>query len=443
MKNNARAGWAEVDITPPLGLPMGGRGPRYAPGNEVIDPLMAQVLVLEDADNNRVMWLSLDLIGLSFERSSELRYELSAITGIPYSRIILNFAHTHSGPMVNFEKYPGSREEPPELRVYHQELRNKLLRMSLKATSHLQSVNVTLHWGESNIGINRRRELDTGEIALAPNPEGAYNPDLWLMDIQPLNQTQRCMLFSVGCHPVIVYGYAWQGISADYPGACRCALKEQYGDDVHCQFFQGLAGNVRPRILADTEEGIFRKSSADDHVKAGQQLADDITLALATPGESLDIQLACRSGWVAVRRDMNKILPLEAWQEMALSEDELTRNVGRYWSNRIILGPPLAQVSPMKVGVIYLAKSHAIAWISAEAVAEWMPIIKACDPSLIIGVWGYSQFVPTYLPTDALLAQGGYEVVNANMYEVNGPGPFAPGLDGAFSKVFKKLTSGF
>ena len=99
----------------------------------------------------------------------------------------------------------------------------------------------------------------------------------------------------------------------------------------------------------------------------------------------------------------------------------------------------MAQASPMEVGVLRLDEKHAIAWISAEAVAEWLPLIRPCNPALNITVWGYCQFVPTYLPTDALLAEGGYEVVNANMYEVNGPGPFAAGLDKAFTRVFSDL----
>ena len=177
MERQSQAGWAEIDITPPLGLPMGGRGPRYAPGNEILDPLMAQALVLEDSAGNRVLWLSLDLIGLSHARSSVLRYELAALTGIPYNAILLNFAHTHSGPMVNFEKYPGHLEEPATLLAYHDGLRYKLLKIARTAVARLQPVVVSVHQGMSQIGINRRRLLDTGTIALAPNPDGAYNPD--------------------------------------------------------------------------------------------------------------------------------------------------------------------------------------------------------------------------------------------------------------------------
>ena len=42
--SRSKAGWAQVEITPPLGLPMGGRGPDFTPGAKVLDPLLAQAL---------------------------------------------------------------------------------------------------------------------------------------------------------------------------------------------------------------------------------------------------------------------------------------------------------------------------------------------------------------------------------------------------------------
>ena len=63
---------------------MGGRGPRYAPGTEILDPLMAQALVLEDAEGNRALWISLDLIGFSYARSAD-----SAVYDWQQSRVYL------------------------------------------------------------------------------------------------------------------------------------------------------------------------------------------------------------------------------------------------------------------------------------------------------------------------------------------------------------------
>ena len=101
----ARAGWAEVETTPPLGLPMGGRGPRFTPGAHILDPLCAQATVLEDPEGKRTLWVSVDLIGLAPIVAEPLRYDLSALTGIPIEAVILNFSHTHSGPMGGFEGY--------------------------------------------------------------------------------------------------------------------------------------------------------------------------------------------------------------------------------------------------------------------------------------------------------------------------------------------------
>ena len=65
---------------------------------------------------------------------------------------------------------------------------------------------------------------------MAPNPDGVYNPDLWVLDIRATETDRRCIVVNYGCHPVIVYGFAWDGISADYPGVCRQQLKAQLGN---------------------------------------------------------------------------------------------------------------------------------------------------------------------------------------------------------------------
>ncbi len=135
----SRAGWAEVEITPPLGLPMGGRGPQFAPGAEVRDSLMAQALILEDGAGNRQLWVSLDLIGMDHGRATVLRQTLAAITGAPYEGVVLNFAHIHSGPMTNSNKYPPVIQEPDLLVQYHQTLARSIQHAAEQALMRMQS----------------------------------------------------------------------------------------------------------------------------------------------------------------------------------------------------------------------------------------------------------------------------------------------------------------
>lgn len=434
-----RAGWAQAEITPPLGLPMGGRGPRFAAGARVLDPLEAQALILEDTRGGQLLWISLDLIGMTYGPSAALRHDLSALTGIPYEAILLNFAHVHSGPMTNMAKYPAPIPEPPDLRRYREGLHRTIVALADAAMAARQRATATLHWGRSDVGINRRLRAADGLMTMGPNPDGPYNAEVWVLDVQGTETEDRCVVFSYGCHPVIVYGYDWEGLSAEYPGVCRRTLRDQLGADVHCQFVQALAGNVRPRVLADLETETFRTSTPEDLQRAGTTLAADVLDALHSSGEALDLEPSAAAGWVYARRDPDRVPDLDHWEALAAQEDELSRNVGRYWAKRLTEGPSHARVVPLEVGLVQLAADHRVAWISAEAVAEWLPRLRRWLDNSALWVCGYTQTVSTYLPVDALLAEGGYEVVASNRYDVHGPGPFAPGLDAGVARVFAEL----
>ncbi len=434
-----QAGWAEMEITPPLGLPMGGRGPRFTPGAQILDPLMAQAVLLEDQNGKRQLWLSLDLIGMDHARAARLRQRLSALSGAPYPAVVINFAHVHSGPMTNFHKYPTLISEPPLLSRYYDALVEALDSLVVQALTKLQPVTIRVHRGASHIGINRRR-ADSGRIIMAPNPAGVYNPDLWVLDIQSQIGDERAVLFSYGCHPVIAYSFAWDGVSADFPGATRQALRRQLGPHVQGQFIQGLAGDVRPRALADTTTRAFRKSSPEDLQRVSDELARDVIAALGSPADPLTLALDAVSDWVHPRRDLERMPSLDFWRAMAEQEDELSRNVGRYWAQVVSSGRPMPSILPMEIGLLQLAPGHRIAWFNGEAVAEWLSLLRGWldDPHLV--AWGYCQEVSTYLPTDALLLEGGYEVINANWYDELGPAPFAAGIDETFRQGFEALA---
>jgi hypothetical protein len=302
----------------------------------------------------------------------------------------------------------------------------------------MQPATVMLYKGNSDVGINRRNRNEAGEMTMAPNASGVYNPDLWVFDVRAAGG--RCILFNYGCHPVIVYGYAWEGISADYPGECRRRLKEALGQDIHCQFLQGLAGNVRPRVLGDLAAKRFRKATPQDLVQAGTQLATDVLEAMGGQGDVLSLDIAAASGWFMARRDVASVPPIEHWQAMAEQEDELSRNLGRYWVARLQSGLPAAQAVPWPVGLLRLTGRHRIAWLAGEVVAEWQGHLRRWLEDERLMMWGYSQEMPAYLPTDELLPEGGYEVVQSNLYSTVGPAPFVKGLNAAVKRRFLDLA---
>jgi len=84
-----------------------------------------------------------------------LRFDIAAHTGVPYEGVVLNFAHTHSGPMTGFDDYATDVPKPAGLQTYEDEVRSKVLRLACDAVARLRPVTVTLHSASSAVGISR------------------------------------------------------------------------------------------------------------------------------------------------------------------------------------------------------------------------------------------------------------------------------------------------
>ena len=433
----AKAGWAVTDITPPTGLPLGGRGPRFAPITHVIDPLEAAATALEDADGRRALLVSLDLIGAGTVFTFELRHRVAALTGVPLEAVVVNFSHTHSGPMTILDKYPVSEPAPVNLVAYERDLADAVTAVCLRAVDDLHPAEIRHAVGRSAIGINRRNRTEDGSMGMLPNPEGFYNPDLWVLDIR--TATGRALLASHGCHPVTVYSWQWQACSSDFPGAFRRSIRSSLGEQVHSQFLQGFAGNVRPRRLADLDALTFRKSKEDDHHLIGAELAADVERSLAAASE-VRLELSSAAGFFAAPVDQSRMPPLEHWEKLERADDELSRNLGRYWSDATLRNTPLARTVPWDIGLLRFARGLTVAWMAGEVCAEWLPLVRAWTGDERLYGIGYCQDLPAYLPTAALIEEGGYEAGQSNWYRRSGPAPFHPDVERAVREKIQALA---
>ena len=114
---------------------------------------------------------------------------------IPFEAIIVNFSHTHSGPMSGFEGYATTVAKPVELKAYETDLLSRTVKMVVEAIENMREVSVCVHRGTSEIGINRRRRGADGSMGMRPNPDGYMNRDLWVLDL--VAEDGRCVLFKL------------------------------------------------------------------------------------------------------------------------------------------------------------------------------------------------------------------------------------------------------
>jgi hypothetical protein len=427
------AGWAEVEITPPLGIALGGRGGPVTLSSKILDPLYAQVTYLKDAKSTGFVLVSFDVVGLPHDLSDRIRSDIVHELGVEWNLVVLNASHTHSGPYMIRSLMAGVGPAPQIEIDYFKTLEDKILSATKAAAKAMQPVEVQVFQGKTQIGINRRGKNAKGESSMLPNADAPYDEKLWVLKLTPKSGKPPAVIFSCACHPVIVYGYAYSAISADYPGAARRTLREVLGPGSHAQFVQGFAGDIRPRILANPDTNRFRASKPEDVEQAGDLLANAILSAMKSRGETLQLDIDGTAARPFFPRD--KPPPRERYEKMraeALAKtNEFQVAVSDYWLKRYDAGEGFARGDEWSLGLIRLADNQWIVHSGGEPVAEWRAKISKWLAPLKIVTWGYSQEARSYLPIESMLPEGGYEVLDSNQARASTPAPYAPGIEAA------------
>src|SRR5437660_5391192 len=94
-----QAGVAKTVITPREFIWMSGYASRTKPAEGKVHDLWAKALVLEDAQGQRCVLVTLDLIGIDRMLSDQICADLRNRHSLERSAILLSTSHTHCGPV--------------------------------------------------------------------------------------------------------------------------------------------------------------------------------------------------------------------------------------------------------------------------------------------------------------------------------------------------------
>ena len=95
-----QAGVARIRITPQNSIWMSGYASRDHPSEGVLQDLWAKALALEDSRGNRLVIVTVDVIGLPRSISDLVAARVQKQHGLERARLLLNFSHTHTGPLI-------------------------------------------------------------------------------------------------------------------------------------------------------------------------------------------------------------------------------------------------------------------------------------------------------------------------------------------------------
>lgn len=373
---NWEAGTATVDVTPGKFLWMAGYAARKKPAEGKVQSLFAKTLALQDAQGGKLVFVTLDLIGVpqSLRRSVAARAEKDF--QLPTANLVLNASHTHSGPSLRGSPVTEKDLENPRIRdsyEYTRKLENDIVGVIGKALSEMQPARLTWNKARCGFAMNRRRDytLPAGDpnANKAPNPNGPVDHEVPALRVEAPDGTPRATLFGYACHNTSLGFYNWCG---DYAGFAQEYLQE-HRPGFTALFLMGCGGdqNPYPRRSA-VVPGITDLELAMQH---GRSLANAVEMALTVNPRPVNGPIRA------------------AYAEIKLSYAKPGREDHKY-----------------PVQIIQLGKDLTFITLGSEVVVDYSLRFKR-DFAGDAGVWvaGYSNDYCGYIPSLRVLKEGGYE----------------------------------
>ena len=408
-----QAGAACVDITPPVGTPMGGFAARTHGATGVHDPLKARAIAISDG-TGALLLITCDLLSLPYDVVDEMHAAIGKACGLVPEQILINTSHTHSGPLIRGMKGMGQPDA-----VYAANLAAMLSGLAQMAMADMQPVTLSLHQGPLQVGVNRRQRTAAGGTVLGRNPELPADRTVPGLRADRVDGTPVAILFSHAAHGVVL-GSRNYLISGDWMGYALRDLERVYPGTL-VAFAQGCCGNVNPQVV----QGTFT-----DAQRLGRRAAGGVIMAAESDGMRLTPRVAtARCSIHLPQFDPPPIGEAEEQVQQAeniLREAEETEDQARLqyaqaffawsvWLRNLTCDGGKNRAMRLDVSAAAIGPC-AIVGMAGEVFYEYSTNIAAASPFDATMVWGTTNGCAAYLPTAAEIPFGGYEVDSAMRY---------------------------
>ncbi|MBA3892735.1 MAG: hypothetical protein H0X69_03425 [Gemmatimonadales bacterium] len=383
---SASAGTA--DITPETPVPLAGSEVRTGVFQSVADRLEANALVLKQ-DGSPIVFVSADLMFVGQELRAGVMDRLGA--AVPDESLFFAGSHTHFAPATD-DRRP--RLGVMDARYLEQVCERVSTMISRLLEGPFAAVTIEYLQGQADHAVNRRMRARwhlsrrgplVGAVVAAPNLSGPRDETVHLLRVSRPDGRPLAAIWNYACHPVSFPRPL--EVSADFPGRVRRGLRGALGPDLPVLFWQGFAGDIRPRELdRSTSIGSWAKrlllGPRFGRFVSGQweQWADSLAAAV--------VDIATRPARRSVRGP--------------ICCRRVTRPLGQF-----VLG--VSDERQVTFHRVMLGDGLNVVGISAEVVAEYGALVSSAFGGGTTIPVGYIDEVYGYLPTARMLEEGGYE----------------------------------
>ena len=353
-----KTGVASAVITPQQPLRMSGYAGRKEPAEGTEQDLFAKSLAIEDREGSRVVFLTMDLIGVLDRLRTAVAEQVQQKYGLPPQSLLMNASHTHCGPAYGRD----------EAQKYYDSLVQTLVELVGKSIDNLEPASLYYCQARCGFAMNRRTPTESG-YRNHPNPDGLVDHTVPVLRVDTPNGELRAVLFGYACHNTNMGFRRWLG---DYAGYAQWYFQDDH-PGATALFLMGCGADQNP----------YPRSELKYAQMHGRSLATAVEAALEVNQSTLFHQ---RSLHGPLRTILDTVI-LESAKE---GRDDF----------------------PYPVQIIQFGNDLSIIALGNEVVVDYSlrlkhELTKPDGPA--IWVAGYSNVYNNYIASKRVLEEGGYE----------------------------------
>ncbi len=405
----------KLDVTPPIGSPLcDGLVP---PVTGVNDPLSARGILLQADDQEPVVLVAVDWVGIGNEGHDAWREALAEACDTRVDRVAVHCLHQHDAPGCDFLAERIAAEAGLPDRLFPVEYaRDAIRRAATAAAASLDRLQPVTHVGYGiglveKVASNRRILGPDGKVQfgrmssctdprIRDYPEGTIDPQVRLISFWR-EERPIAVLSYYATHP---QSYYYTGkTSADFVGMARDDREKAEGADSHIHF-NGAGGNLAAGKYNDGSPA--NRPILANRLAAGMRKAWEHTQKIEVDGLSMD--------WATREVD----LPLADWynetEHEALLKDTTLDLAPRLraardiaWARRCRDGRAIS-IARLRLGPIDVLH------LPGELFVEYQLAAQALRPNTFVCTAAYGNYGCGYIGTAEAYAQGGYETGNVS-----------------------------
>ncbi len=410
-----RAGVAKIKITPEKPMWMMGYASRNKPATGTMTELWSRALALEDPHGTRAVLITIEVSNTYRDLSNRVCEQLADKYELPRKSIAICATHTHSGPVVGRRAYFLFDEEQHRLKEeFDKSLERKMVAVAGQAIENLSPCRLSWSVGRATFAANRRknRAAEVPELRTAGKLKGPDDHDVPVLFVADDAGELQAIVCGYACHATVLSSYEWSG---DWPGFAQIEIEKRH-PSATAIVWAGCGGDQNP----------LPRRKVEFAQQYGRDIAQAVDDARADSPRSVEGRLACHYAEIDLA-----FAHIPSREELEAESESTNRYlVARAKSLLAALNRDgrIAPTYPYPVQTWKLGNGPTMVFLGGEVVVDYSLRLKAELDSRSTWVAAYANDGMAYIPSERVLAEGGYEGATAMIY-YGRPSPWATGVE--------------